>query len=94
MNVAAGAKGVDAAARGRLQGITCAGDVLFLDAGQRTNHRPGHGFGNAVHRFVIAGRGNRKSGFDDIDLEARQLFGHFQFFVQVHRRAGTLFAVA
>ena len=50
--------------------------------------------GDLAHRFEIAGRGDRKAGFDDVDAQIDQRLGDFQLFGQVHARAGRLLAVA
>ena len=50
--------------------------------------------GDAADRLEVAGRGGRKAGLDDIDLEARQLAGDLELLGRGQPRARCLLAVA
>ena len=73
-----------------------AGAVDILEAGARQAADAGalDELGDLAHRLEIAGRGNRKTRFDDIDAHFVEQFGDLQFFFMRHRRARRLLAVA
>ena len=50
--------------------------------------------GNFCHRFEIAIRGNRKTGFDDVDAHRIQEIGDFKLLFERHGCARRLFAIA
>ena len=55
---------------------------------------PANGAGDLLDGFEIAGRGDRKAGFDDVDAQIDQRLGDFQLLGNVHAGAGRLLAVA
>ena len=94
MDGAGGQKDVNPRRLGMLQCFPGPVDVGLVTAGQAADHRPANRLGDLPHRFEIAGRGDRKAGFDDVDPQVGQRLGDLQFFVQVHAGAGRLLAVA
>ena len=70
-------------------------DVGIVAAGQAADGGAANGVGDLPHRFEIAGRGDRKAGFDDVDAQIDQRLGDFQLFSGMFMlHAGRLFAVA
>ena len=55
-------------------------DILLRRPCQTTDDRPADFMRNRLHRFEIAGGGDRKTGLDDIDAEPLKLPRNFQFF--------------
>ena len=51
-------------------------------------------FGDLLHGFEIAVRGNRETRFDDVDAHLVEQFGNFEFFLERHGGARRLLAVA
>ena len=68
-------------------------DILEAGARQTADGCALDDLGNLLHRLEIAGRGNGKARFDDIDAHLVQQFGDLEFFLMRHRRAGRLFAI-
>ena len=87
-------EGVDAAAFRRLQCLRRAHDVAGGGTAQAADHRSFDRARDAVHAVKIADRGDRKPGFDHIDTKIGQRLRHPQLFIDVHRKARRLFAVA
>ena len=77
-----------------LERLAGAVDVLVVAAGQAADRGAADGFGDPAHRFEVAGRGDGKAGFDDVDAQIDQRLGDLELFVEVHAAAGRLLAVA
>ena len=85
---------MDARTLRALQRLAGAVDVLEAGARQAADDGVLDELGDLAHRLEIAGRGNRKAGFDDVDAHLVEQFGDAQFFFMRHRGAGRLLAVA
>ncbi len=77
-------EGVDAATLGGFDGLRGAHDVAGRRTRQAANHRTAHLFGNRLHAFEIAWRGDWEAGFDDVHAEFGQRLGQADLFLQVH----------
>ena len=80
--------------RGMAHGFGAAVDVLGGGARQAANGGVLHPARDFGHRVEIALRGDREAGLDHIDAHSVQNVGDFQFFLERHRGAGALLAVA
>src|ERR1043166_2535425 len=85
---------VNAPARGRTQRLAREIDVLVGAARQRRQHRTTHLLRDLLHTAVIAGRGRREAGLDDVDVERIELTRHLHLFLGGHGVAGGLLPVA
>ena len=94
VNRTGGDEGVNAETLRRLERFGRAVDVFQSGAGQSADHRVLRALGDRVHRIEVALRGNRETGFDDIDAHVVEQFGDFDFLFMRHRGAGRLLAVA
>ena len=70
------------------------GDVGADGTGEAGNGSVLDPLGNQRDRLEIAVRGNGKSGLDDVDAHRVQEIGDLDLFLEGHRRAGALLAVA
>jgi hypothetical protein len=68
-------------------------DIFPAGARQPGDHRAFHALGYQLHALEIADAGDREAGFQDIHAQFRQRFRHAQFLVDIHGKAGGLFAV-
>ena len=89
-----GEENVDARVGSILDGFPCAVNVLLRRAGERGDGAVAHRLRDGLDALKVAGGGNCEAGFDNIHLQALQTLRHLDFFLQVHRAAGRLFAVA
>ena len=62
--------------------------------GKTADNRLAYFFSYRADCFKIAGRSHRETGFDNIHTKIFQLPGDFQFFLNIQRSAGRLFAVS
>ena len=85
---------MDALALGRLDRFGAAVDVLRRGAGQAADHGVLGTLGDLVDGRPVAFRGNRETGFDDVDAHRVEEFGDFDLLLVGHGGAGTLLAVA
>ena len=79
--------------RGRERGAGAV-DVGGAAPGQPGNDRAVDERGNRAHRFGVRLGGDREPGLDDVDAERRELTGQLELFVDPHRKARSLLAVA
>ena len=77
-----------------LQGFVSARDIAVIAARQSADRRTANHISNLTNRLEVAWRRDRKTGFDDIHTQFGKCMSNFQFFSQVHARAGRLFTVA
>ncbi len=75
-------------------GFGAAVDVLGGSARQAAHGGVLHPARDFGHRVEIALRGDREAGFHHIDAQGVQNVGDFEFFLERHRGAGALLAVA
>ncbi len=94
MNLAGGAKDVNAGVLCAADGFTGAVDVLGDAAGQAADDGFGYFGGDGVDGFKIAVGTDGESGFDDVDAHGFQETGDFQLFASGQGRARRLLAVA
>ena len=85
---------VDAPAPGVFHRLRAAVDVLEGGAGEPGDRGVLHALGDCGHRLEIAFRGDGEAGLDDVDAHRVEHVGDFELFLQGHRRAGRLLAVA
>ena len=79
---------------GDLQSFPSPVDVFLVTASQSADGGAADVFGDSLHRFKVTRRGDRETGFDDVDAQIDQSLGNLQLLVQVHACARRLFAVA
>ena len=79
---------------GRLESAQRRFYVVLARAGERRYAAMLDLGGDGAGRFEVAGRGDRKAGFDDVHAELLDLAGESELLVAVHRETGRLFAVA
>ena len=72
MNGAGGEEHVDAWTRGVLQRAPCGVNVVSSAAREARDDWTAYLASHEVHRFPIARRGDRETGFDDVDPELRE----------------------
>jgi hypothetical protein len=94
MDVATGAKRVNAALLRRCKRLPGPLDILFLDARQAANRRAFNRLGNALHRIEIPRGCDGKPRLDYIHAEERELTCNLQLFLLIERRTGRLLAIA
>lgn len=94
MDCARRQENMDARMGGVLERFPRAVDVLLIAAGKPADADAADEFGDFANRLKIAGRGDRKAGFDHIDADVDEGLGDFELFAQVHARARGLLAVA
>ena len=82
---------MDSPALSSLKSLGRAMDVSGRNASQRTNHRTAHAGGDFAYRFEFAFARNRKTGLDDVDVEAGELLGNLNFFRSRQGNARRLF---
>jgi hypothetical protein len=68
--------------------------VTLTGAGERGDFAIANIFRYGADAVEVAGRGDRESGFDDVNAEGLELMRHAEFFGDGHGKAGRLFAVA
>ena len=76
------------------QGLPGAVDVFIVAVRQAADNRAADVFGHFAHGLKVARRGDRKTGFDDIDAQVDESLGDFHLLRQVHTRSRRLLAVA
>ena len=69
-------------------------DVALHTAGQARHLYVARLLCYPAYRLEIAGAGCRKTGFNNVNTQHFQLMGKAQLFLQIHGRAGRLFAIA
>src|SRR5260221_13758270 len=69
-------------------------DVLWVTARQAGDNRAAHFGGNFADGSEISLADDRKSRFNDIDIESLKLASHLHLLAQVHRGPRTLLAIA
>ena len=69
-------------------------DVALDGPRQTADHGVFHHLGDFIHRFEVAGRGDGETGLDHVHAHLIENFSHTQLFLEIHRAAGRLFAVA
>ena len=89
-----GNEGVNAAALGGCQRVTCPRNVFVVCTGQRTHGGVFDDRGNGFDGFEIAIAGGGETGLYHINLQFFQLLGDADFFFASHGCARALFAVA
>ena len=94
MNGTGGEEHVDSWMRGILQRVPRGLDVFSSAARETRDDRALDFARHQVHRLPIAARGDRETGFDDVDPEFRERLGNSQLFRLRHAAAGRLLAVA
>ena len=94
MNGARGEEHVDAWTRGILQRAPRGVDVVSSAARETGDDRAVDFASHEIHRLPIAARGDRETGFDDVDPELRERLRDPQLFWLRHAAAGRLLAVA
>ena len=94
VDLAGGHEGVDAALLGRFNRLTGPLNIPCLGARQRADHGVLDALGNRMNRIKIPLRGHGKAGLDHVDTHGIQLIGHQELFIQVHRHARRLLAIA
>src|SRR5205085_7139866 len=94
MNVRRGAESVNSRTRSKLQCLSSAGDVLFRRPAERRDGNVSALSRDSPHRRKVTFGCDRKSGLDDVNTEVLQFLSHPDLFVEIHRAAGRLFAVA
>jgi hypothetical protein len=78
-----------------LEGFPGTVDVGVVAAGQAADdRRTADRVGDFADRLEVAGRSDRKAGFDNIDAEGDEGLGDLHLLLQVHAAAGRLLAVA
>ena len=85
---------MDALVLGKLKRIGSHADIVFNGSGEGADGGPCHGFGYFDYGVEIAGRADGKTGFDHVDTELLEGFGHFDFLDGVELTAWHLLAVA
>ena len=85
---------MDAAARGRLDGLGAGVDVLHLRPRQPAHDRVLGAAGDLLHAVEIAFRGDGEARLDDVDAHLVEELGHFELLVEGHGGAGALLPVA
>ncbi len=89
---------VDAGAPRALQRLGGAGHVVGRRSRQgRDDRRVGLGadaVGDGSNPIEVTGGGDREAGFDNVDVQPRELLGDLQLLLGVQRDAGRLLAVA
>jgi hypothetical protein len=85
---------VDAPAPRRLDRGAAAVDVGERGARQAGDHRVLGALGDLAHRLEIAVGGDGKARLDDVDAHFVEELGDFELFLERHRGAGALLAVA
>ena len=78
---------------GVLERLPGAIDVRVIAAGQAAHRGAAERRGDLAHRLEVAGRGNRKTGLQNVDPQVPQGLGHFHLLRQVHAAAGRLLPV-
>jgi hypothetical protein len=94
MNVTGGKKSMDAGTSGSLESLGGDINIIADTAGEGGDAGFAHLVGDALNGFKITGRGDRKTGLDEIDSEALELAGDGELFLGVHAAAGRLFTIA
>src|SRR5689334_20262650 len=94
MNVRRGAESVNSRTRSELQRLSSAGDVLFRCPAERCDCNVPALSRDSPDRCKVAFGRDRKPGFNDVNAKALELLRHPDLFVEIHRAAGRLFAVA
>ena len=94
MNGTRGEEHVDSWTRGILQRAPRGVDVFSSAARETRDDRAVDFASHEIHRLPIAARGDRETGFDDVDPELRERLRDPQFFRLRHAAAGRLLAVA
>jgi hypothetical protein len=87
-------EGVDSPPFGVLQGFRRAIDILVAGASQSADDGILDHLADLGHRLEVAIGGDREAGLDDVDTQLIEHFGDLQLFLEIHRRAGRLLAVA
>jgi hypothetical protein len=87
VDVAGGDEGVDARARGALDGLGGALDVRATGARQPAHRRPAHRLGHRAHGLEIPLAGDGESGLDHVHAEALELAAERELLGQVHAAA-------
>ena len=87
-------KHVNASVLAELQRLPGTIDVGVVTARQAANRRAAKVGRDFSHCFKVTGRSNRETAFDHVDAQIDECLGNLQLFVQIHTRAGRLFAVA
>ena len=91
---ARGEEDVKPRARGFLQGVPRAIDVLAIAAREPRNHGASDSARDLSHGLEVAVRGDGKAGLEHVDAELRQRLRHAKLAVEIHARARRLLAVA
>src|SRR4051794_27016700 len=94
MNVRRRTERMDAWTSSIAQCLGSAGDVLFRRAAEGGDLDVLTLGRNGFDGGEVAFRGDRKSGFDDVDSEVLELVSHPDLLRQVHRAAGRLLTIA
>jgi hypothetical protein len=84
---------VDTRAFCTFEGIPSDIDVFLHSTCQTTDGCSVNDSRDAPNGFKVAGRGDRKACFDDVDAKALELAGDFKFFIYMQRRSGRLLAI-
>ena len=69
-------------------------NVVPARAGKRGDGNVADFFRNGLHGLKVASGSDRKTGFNNVHAEGRQLAGHPDLFLGVHGKTGRLFTVA
>ena len=94
MDIRRGDKCVDTNLGRPAQSLPCPIHVFGASASEAANDRPFHLLRNPPDRFKVSRRAVRESRLDDVNVQARQLLRHYQFFFEIHRRPGRLFSIS
>ena len=89
-----GNEGVDAWLDGMGDGRPCPLDIAGSGTGEPGNGRVLHTAGDFGDGLEIAVRGDGETGFDNIDTHFIEAFSNLELFLERHRGAGALLAVA
>ena len=94
VDVRGGNEGVDSGLASPLDRLPRTFNVLAVGARERRDRGLPDLTRNRLDRLEVPLRSDRKTGFNDVDVESLELPGHLQFLFEIHRTAGGLFAIA
>src|ERR687896_1230787 len=93
VDLACGNEGVNAGSLRRADGRRRSVDVVWIDTRKPRDDRSLHSLGDRPNGLGLPFRCDWKTGFDDIDSEARDVLGDLDLLLEVETNAGGLFPV-
>src|ERR1700691_2656207 len=94
MDVAGGEEGMNARALGVPQRVNRGLHVGPIGPSERSHVRPRELTADRIYRLRISLRGDRETGFEDIDAQFHQFRSHPEFLWHGHAASGRLFPVS